>query len=66
MNNLKTFRKMHKITQAELAIVLDTSQKQISMYETGVRKLSEDQIREICMRYNVSADFILGIERETK
>ena len=64
MNNLKTFRKMHKITQQDIAIVLNTTREQISLYETGKRKLNEDQIREICRRYNVSADFIIGIERE--
>ena len=66
MNNLKTFRKINKITQAELAKVLGTSQKQISMYETGERELRENQIIEICKHYHVSANFLLGItEGET-
>ena len=66
MNNLKTFRKMHKITQQDIAIVLNTTREQISLYETGKRKLNEDQIREICRRSNVSADFIIGSEREAR
>jgi transcriptional regulator with XRE-family HTH domain len=35
MNKLRTFRQTHKISQAELAKVLNTTQQQISLYETG-------------------------------
>lgn len=64
MNKLKTFRQMYKIDQKELANMLDTTQQQISLYETGKRKLNEEQIIKICNRYKISADKLLGIENE--
>lgn len=62
MNKLKTFRQMHKISQKELANVLCTTQQQISLYETGRRKLDEDQIAKICRAYKVNPLEILRIE----
>lgn len=65
MNNLKKLKEMYKINQTELAKVLNTSQQQISRYETGKRKLNEDQIKELCKMYNVSADWLLGIDNKS-
>ena len=64
MNKIKEFRELHKITQTELAKTLETNQKQISLYETGKRKLNEDQIIRICRYYHVSADWLLGLDED--
>ena len=66
MNNLKRLKEMHKMTQTDLAIILETTQQQVSKYETGTRELKESQIRRLCREFNVSADFLLGIEDENK
>jgi transcriptional regulator with XRE-family HTH domain len=62
MNKMKTFREKHKITQTELAKVLNTSQKQISMYETGKRKLNEDQIATLIKVYHAEIGDLLELE----
>ena len=62
MNKLKTFREMNKIKQTELAKVLNTSQKQISMYETGKRKLNEDQIATLIKVYQAEIGDLLELE----
>ena len=62
MNNLKKLKEMYKITQYDLAKLLNSSQQQMSRYETGERQLKEDQIIVICKAYNVSADFLLGLK----
>ena len=64
MNRLKLLKKMHKINQEDLAKVLDTNRVQISRYETGKRKLDEDQIARICRYYHVSADWLLGLDED--
>ena len=64
MNRLKLLKKMHKINQEDLAKVLDTNRVQISRYETGKRKLDEDQIAKICRYYHVSADWLLGLDED--
>lgn len=61
MNKMKTFREKHKITQTELAKVLNTSQKQISMYETGKRKLNEDQIATLIKVYHAEIGDLLEL-----
>ena len=61
MNKLKTFREMNKIKQTELAKVLNTSQKQISMYKTGKRKLNEDQIATLIKVYHADIADLLEI-----
>ena len=61
MNKLKTFREMNKIKQTELAKVLNTSQKQISMYETGKRKLNEDQIATLIKVYHAEIGDLLEL-----
>ena len=64
MNRIKEFRELHKITQTELAKTLETNQKQISLYETGKRKLNEDQIARICKYYHVTSDWLLGLDED--
>lgn len=64
MNKLKTFREMNKIKQIELAKVLNTSQKQISMYETGKRKLNEDQIATLIKVYHAEIGDLLELENK--
>lgn len=59
MNKLKTFRQMYKIGQVELAKVLNTTQQQISMYETGKRKLNEDQIATLIKVYHAEIGDLL-------
>ena len=66
MNNLKKLKEMHKITQTDLAKILETTQQQVSKYETGARELKESQIKRLCREFNVSADFLLGIEDEER
>lgn len=61
MNKLKTFRQMYKIGQIELAKVLNTTQQQISMYETGKRKLNEDQIATLIKVYHAEIGDLLEL-----
>lgn len=47
--------------QKELAALLNTSQSYYAKYENGVRPLPIDRLKELCIYYNVSADYILGL-----
>lgn len=48
-------------TQQELADLLKTGQSYYAKYENGKRPLPIDRLRDLCLYYNVSADFILGL-----
>ena len=61
MNKLKTFRQMHKISQTELAKVLNTTQQQISLYENQKRKLNEEQIATLIKVYHAEIGNILEL-----
>lgn len=63
-NTLKTIRLREKMTQAQLAQKLGVTKSVISAYETGIRLPSYDVLIHIAKIFNVSTDFLLGIERK--
>ena len=58
---LKRLRENHEYTQRQMGELLNTSQQQWSLYETGIRELKTSQIITLCNHFNVSADYILGL-----
>ncbi len=63
---LKEIREYKQIPQKEIAAKLGISQQHYSMYETGKRIFNAEQIVLICMQYNISADYLLGLSDEFK
>lgn len=61
-NTLKTLRLKAHMTQAELAQKLGLTKSVISAYETGLRLPSYDVLIHIAKIFNVSTDYLLGIE----
>lgn len=47
--------------QEDIAKVLNITQQQYYLYETGKRKLPIDKLIELSVYYNVSADYLLGL-----
>lgn len=48
-------------SQKQIADILKTGQSYYAKYENGHRPLPIDRLRELCLYYNVSADYILGL-----
>jgi transcriptional regulator with XRE-family HTH domain len=65
-NTLKTLRIKENFTQAQLAQKLGLTKSVISAYETGLRLPSYDILIHISSIFNVSTDFLLGLERKTE
>lgn len=63
-NTLKTLRLRKNMTQAQLAQKLGLTKSVISAYETGLRLSSYDILIHIARIYNVSTDYLLGIEQK--
>ena len=57
---IKELRKECKITQKELANILNVANTIISEYENGNFLISTHALYTICKKYNVSADYLLG------
>lgn len=59
---LKELRESSKMTQISLSTRLGMSQESISSYERGISKPSIDVLKLIADYFNVSADYMLGID----
>ena len=59
-NNIKIFRKDNKLSQKDLATLLNTSQSTISAYEAGKTIILTAFALEIVKKYNVSSDWLCG------
>ena len=63
---LKALRLQHNFTQAQLAQKLDLTKSVISAYETGLRLPSYDILIAISKIFNVTTDYLLGVERTSE
>lgn len=59
---LKELRKEKGVTQAEVAKAIGVTASAYSNYEQGLREPSHEVIKFLCKYFNVSADYLLGIE----
>lgn len=57
---LKDLRQDRDLKQEAIAITLNITRQQYQLYESGKRKLPIDLLFDLCLFYNVSADYILG------
>ena len=62
--NLKQFRQKMKLTQAAAAESIGIDQRQWNRYENGKNEMPIRYLREICKKYKVSADWLLGLEED--
>lgn len=58
---LKDFRKKLNLTQKEAAESIGIDQRQWSRYENETNEFPIRYLKELCLKYNISADEILGI-----
>lgn len=63
---LRDLREDNDKKQAEIAIVLKTTQSYYAQYENGHRPLPIEHLITLCRYYDVSADYILGFTNELK
>ena len=63
---LKELRIKKRITQNTLADFLKVSQSTISNIESGINIISTPFLYQICKKYNISADYLLGKTDEPK
>lgn len=60
-NRLKDIREDRDFTQADIAKLLETTQEQISKYETGKQLMGIDKYIKLAQFYNISIDYLSGI-----
>lgn len=57
---IQSFRTARKLTQAELAELIDTNQKHLSRIESGYHRSSLDTIVAIARALNISVDSLIA------
>ena len=57
---LKEFRKEKKLTQEDIVQKINCQRSTFSKYENGINKITLDFLYQICKKYNISADYLLG------
>lgn len=62
---LKELRTEKNITQKELAKILEISTTCYAGYEQGYREPDFKTLKKICLFFDVSADYLLGLEDES-
>ncbi len=65
-NRLKEFRKENNLTQEKLAKDLNTTQAVIANYERGRNIIATPFLYDICKKYKISSDYLLGRIDEPK
>lgn len=63
-NKLRNLRKEKRLSQADLAELLNTTQQHYSQYELGKHEPPLKHIVTLCRYYNISADWLLGLKEE--
>ena len=58
---LKEIREDRDLSQEAVAMLLQTTQQQISKWETGTQMMGVDKYVILARYYNVSVDYLLGL-----
>ena len=60
---LKEARKIAGYTQKQVAEKMFMTQQQYSRFENGIFELNYEQIVHLCRMYDISADYLFGLEQ---
>lgn len=66
LENLRDLRKDFGYTQEQIATHLNISQRAYSHYENGTREIPLDLLIKVCQLYEVSLDFMVGLEKRKR
>lgn len=62
--NIRDLREDNDLTQTDIANYLQTTQQMYSRYEKGLNELPIRHLIALCKFYNVTSDYILGLEQK--
>jgi len=58
---IKAARIDKDLKQEDTARALKTTRQQIYKYENGLQEMTVSKLRDLCLYYNISADYVLGL-----
>ena len=63
---IKAIREDNECTQQRLADLLGTTRQQIYKYEAGSQSMTIARLKQFCLVFGVSADYVLGLPKNLK
>ena len=63
-HRLKELRKEKGLTQKQLAALLNKSETGLASWEQGLSEPNVNDIRALCEIFEVSADYLLGLQEQ--
>lgn len=63
---IRILRERRELSQEALGKLVHMTQRKVSYLETGKCEPSVDDIKELCLLFDVSADYLLGLKRGLK
>lgn len=66
VKRIRDLREDRDLTQQQIADILGTSQTMYARYERGANEMPIRHLLTLCKFYDVSADYILGIDKNKK
>lgn len=64
VDRIKALREDHDLTQKDIATILNKSQQGYAHLENRKAKFTVEDIIKLCLFFNVSSDYILGIPKK--
>ena len=61
---IRSLRIEKGLTQSELAVKINSTQKQISKWEIGFLEPNIDAIKRLALFFDVTSDYLLGLEND--
>lgn len=66
LKRLQDTREDKDLLQKQIAIILEITRQQYSLYESGKRMIPIDKLVKLANFYNTSTDYLLGLTDEIK
>ena len=66
LKRLRDTREDKDLLQKQVAIILEITKQQYSLYERGKRMIPIDNLTKLAEFYNTSTDYLLGLTDEIK
>lgn len=63
---IKELREDRDLSQKQIADLLNTTQQVYSRYEKGINEMPIRHLITLCKFYNVSADYVLGLNKTNR
>ena len=58
---IKEIRTEHRLSQKQFGVLLSVSQDTVSLWETSKSLPNTEFVVDICKRFDISADYLLGL-----